>query len=60
MPELPIVGTLAEWIFQPLEINGLRRKNVYVPVWPAVPEPGTLALLVLGASGLAALRRRES
>jgi hypothetical protein len=25
----------------------------------AVPEPGTLALLVLGATGLAALRRRE-
>lgn len=25
----------------------------------AVPEPGTLALLVLGASGLAALRRRQ-
>ena len=25
----------------------------------AVPEPGTLGLLVLGATGLAALRRRE-
>jgi hypothetical protein len=25
----------------------------------AVPEPGTLALLALGATGLAALRRRE-